>query len=197
MDDDNANIIYLIILLVFVGSSLFTRGEISKNFKALMMWIILIVIIAGVSIYWEDFKNTKFYAGMVAGEGAKSGDGSVTYMRGDDGHFHINAEVEGVRVKFMVDTGASSIVLNQADARKIGVDVENLSYDRVYRTANGTTRGASVMLKNMIIGGQVLNNIPASVNEGELDSSLLGMTFLDRLRSYKIEGDSLILNFKD
>jgi aspartyl protease family protein len=151
--------------------------------------------VAAISIYWEDFKNSKFYAGMVAGEGAKSSDGSVAYMRADDGHFHINAEVEGVRVKFMVDTGASSIVLNQADARRIGVDVENLSYDRVYRTANGTTRGASVMLKNMIIGGQVLNNIPASVNKGELDSSLLGMTFLDRLRSYKIEGDSLILDF--
>lgn len=195
MDNETSNIIYLLLVLGMLSGAFFVRGEILRNLKAVAIWAIIICAVAAISIYWEDFKNTKFYAGMVAGEGAQSQDGSVTYMRADDGHFHINAEVEGARVKFMVDTGASSIVLNQADARKIGIDVDNLRYDRIYRTANGTTRGASVMLKNIIIGGRILNNIPASVNEGELDKSLLGLAFLDRLRSYKIEGNSLVISY--
>ena len=114
---------------------------------------------------------------------------------GPQGHFVLEALVNGVPVAFLLDTGASDIVLTIADARRLGFSPQSLSFSQHYRTANGEVRGAPVRLRELRIGQFSLYDIDASVNEAPLTISLLGMEFLDRLRSYRVEDRRLILEW--
>jgi aspartyl protease family protein len=94
----------------------------------------------------------------------------------------------------LVDTGASTVVLKSVDAQKLGIDVEKLRYTVPVQTANGTTYAASVKIKGLAVGPIWINEVDALVSKpGTLKDSLLGMTFLNRLRSYEFSGDFLTL----
>ncbi|MEN3974563.1 TIGR02281 family clan AA aspartic protease [Emcibacter sp. SYSU 3D8] len=117
---------------------------------------------------------------------------SVTlYAQG--GHFFAEAEVEGKKIMFMVDTGASVIALSRADAQRLGITPAPRDFNHLVNTANGTTRGARVSLDSVAIGPIDLRNVDAMVVEGEMLGSLLGMSFLNRLSGYQVSGDRLVL----
>ncbi len=104
--------------------------------------------------------------------------GSVIFTMADDGQFHIRAEAGGVPVSFILDTGASDVMLTPADARRLGFDPANLAYTRRYETANGTVEGAPVTLPAVDLGPIHLTDVAASVSRADGGSSLLGMSFL-------------------
>ena len=108
-------------------------------------------------------------------------------------HYYVIAEVEGVNVRFLVDTGATSVVLSIDDAERIGLDTGNLTYSQVFNTANGQTRAAPVVLEDITIGQLSVDNVQASVNESDMGISLLGMTFLRKLDGYQVEDGKLVL----
>jgi aspartyl protease family protein len=111
-----------------------------------------------------------------------------------DGHFNANVEVNGRPISMIVDTGASSIVLTPEDAAKVGIDVDNLAYNLPVLTANGRTLAARVRLDKVAIGPLDRSNVDALVaKHGAMTQSLLGMSFLSRLRSYEFSGDFLTL----
>jgi aspartyl protease family protein len=111
-----------------------------------------------------------------------------------DGHFNANVEVNGRPISMIVDTGASSIVLTSEDAAKVGIDVDNLTYSLPVLTANGRTFAARVRLDKVAIGPLDRSNVDALVaKHGAMTQSLLGMSFLSRLRSYEFSGDFLTL----
>ncbi len=111
-----------------------------------------------------------------------------------NGHFTANVEVNGRSVSMIVDTGASSIVLTPNDAKKAGIDVESLTYRVPVLTANGRTVAARVRLNEVAIGPLDRTRVEALVAQpGALSQSLLGMSFLNRLRSYEFSGDFLTL----
>ncbi len=114
---------------------------------------------------------------------------------GPHGHFSIEAEINGVPVTFLVDTGATEIVLTLADARRLGFDPQRLEFSQRFRTANGDVRGAPVRLRELRIGQFSLYDLDASVNSAPLPVSLLGMSFLDRLHGYRVEDRRLILEW--
>lgn len=110
-----------------------------------------------------------------------------------DGHYWADAEVDGTHVRFMVDTGASTVALTYDDARRIGLDPDRLDYSWRIRTAGGEVFGASVRLNLVRIGGVEVRNVEAMVLRDGLSQSLLGMTFLSQLDSYEFRRTSLIL----
>ena len=114
---------------------------------------------------------------------------------GSHGHFVIDAVVDGVPVTFLLDTGASEIVLTLDDARQLGFLPQSLEFSQRFRTANGEVRGAPVRLRELRIGQFSLYDLDASVNEAPLAISLLGMSFLDRLDGYRVEDGRLILRW--
>ncbi len=103
--------------------------------------------------------------------------------------------VNGSPITFLVDTGASDIVLTLADARRLGFIPGNLDFSEQYQTANGEVRGAPVRLRELRIGQYSLYDLEASVNEGPMAVSLLGMSFLQQLRGYQVEDGRLILRW--
>jgi aspartyl protease family protein len=111
------------------------------------------------------------------------------------GHFLVEAVVNGVPVDFMIDTGASHVVLTLRDARKLGFTPANLSFTQKFQSANGTVRAAPVELRELRVGQLRLFDLEASVNAGPLPISLLGMSFLQRLSSYEVARGRLILRW--
>lgn len=110
-----------------------------------------------------------------------------------DGHYWTRADVQGTEVKFMVDTGASIVALTYRDAQRLGLTPENLTYDSEIRTAGGITYGAPVTLDSIRIGRVKVDSVNAVVLRGDLEQSLLGMTFLSELNSYEFRRGQLII----
>lgn len=117
----------------------------------------------------------------------------VELRRSFDGHFYSDVSVNGAKVRFVVDSGATVVILTQEDARKIGLDPDSLSYTGRARTANGEVRMAPVTLDEMTLEGVTMRNVRAAVNGGRLDTSLLGMSFLRRLDSIEMKGNKMVL----
>ena len=118
---------------------------------------------------------------------------TVVLRRQRDGHFHAAAEVNGQKIQFIVDTGASHLVLSKADARSAGIDLQGLDFFLPTQTANGQVLSAPVRLDSVALGQFVDHDIRATVNGGDLDQSLLGMSYLDHFDGFTVEGDRMLL----
>jgi aspartyl protease family protein len=119
---------------------------------------------------------------------------TVEIARGSGGSFALAMQVNGARILMVLDTGASSVVLTQEAARAAGLPLEILNYSVNVETANGRARAAPVMLDRVSIGTITERSVPALVAQGAaLRSNLLGMSFLNRLQSWEVRGDKLLL----
>lgn len=185
-----------IVALLVSSLILALRSErIGYVMRSLLVWLGLgLALLVGYS-YWEDIAPvaSRVGANLFPGEPRVVAPGTVA-LRADTGrHFRAVAEVNGQRVQFMVDTGASDVALTRDDARRIGIDPDRLTYNLPYRTANGTSFGAAVRIDRIRIGDITIDDVAASVAQGDLGQSLLGMSFLRRLSGYEVRGDEMIL----
>jgi len=194
---DFQHFVYSVLILLVLISGLASRREmgISKILKYLGIWsAIILVIISAYSYRYEftDFKDRLL--GEINPAQARIGkSGTIIIDSSQDGHFYMNVKINGAPVRFMIDTGASDIVLNYKDAKKIGVNFKKLNFDRRYQTANGTALGATVSLDKIEVGNVEFNNVSASVNQSDMGTSLLGMSFLRKFKRYEFYQDQLIL----
>ena len=117
---------------------------------------------------------------------------TLVLSQSDDGGFYLTGAVNGVPVRFLIDTGAGDIVLSPDDARRVGVDLAALKFDHGYETANGIGRGAAYTVSNLEAGPIRLGPTPVSINQAPMSQSLLGMAFLKRL-DFEFKGRQLIL----
>ncbi len=109
------------------------------------------------------------------------------------GQFQTTGRVNSGYVKFLVDTGASTVALTLADARKAGVDINRLQYNVPVSTAGGTNYAAAVKLDSVALGGITLRNVEGVVLKDGLEISLLGMTWLGQLQEVRATPDALML----
>ena len=194
---DRVRLAYLVLLLALVSTSILAgrRLKLRGIAKAAGLWALIILVMALGYTYRGELSAI---GERVAGEflphrGVTLGEDEVRFPAGDDGHFRIEALVDGTRIRFLVDTGATNIVLSPADARRIGFDPTSLRFTGFAETANGTVRTATVRLGSVEIGPIRLHDLPASVNQAEMRGSLLGMSFLERLRSFEVRDGALFL----
>lgn len=118
---------------------------------------------------------------------------AASIAKSGDGHYWAEADVNGSRVRFLVDTGASAVALTIADAKRLGFEPEKLSYDYKVTTAAGPARAAAVKLGRVSVSGASITDVDALVIEKGLDTSLLGMTYLGRLSRFEATRTALIL----
>jgi aspartyl protease family protein len=180
-------ILYLI-LPIFSES----KKIIITKFKYLLIWFGIFFVGFVIISYQDVFLNNRLMAHLVPGK-AQYLEDKLVFFAANDNHFYINADINNVTIKFMLDTGASDIVLSKNDARKLGFDPNRLNYNKIYNTANGSVRGASIILPRVIIGNLVFENVRASVNDGDMSGSLLGISFLQLFSSYSFEGNKVTL----
>lgn len=196
-DADWQQFIYLLLLLVVLLSGLFMRSNLpwSKVLKYLGIWSIVGFI--AIALYAYRFEFTDF-KGRIMGEinpasvrVTKSGEMVINLSQ--DGHFYMDLVINGQPMLFMVDTGASDIVIGIEEAKRIGIKEKDLVFNRRYQTANGTSWGASIILREVKVGDVRFNNVPASVNNAEMGTPLLGMSFLRQFSKYEFYRDRLVL----
>ena len=195
---DSVWLVYKIALLAFVGAGVFImfRGRFVQALAAALLWIVLaVVLVVGYSYRYElhDVAD-RVMAELVPGHVISRGR-TVEVARTVNGDFDVTAQINGARVAMVLDTGASSVVLTREDAKAAGLPLEVLAYTTNIETANGRTRAAPVTLDRLAIGGLVEHSVAALVAQpGQLKTSLLGMSFLNRLQSWEVRGDRLLLH---
>jgi aspartyl protease family protein len=187
--DTVARFIYLGLLLFFIGGFFFWgRGRLGKNLRDLAIWGLIFAMVVIAYGFRDVLRDELLPAAMVQVDPE-----TIELRRASDGHFHATLEVNNVPVRFIVDTGASGIVLSGRDAARVGLDPAALTYTGRAQTANGLVQIAPVRLGTVSLGAFTDTAVPAAVNSGAIDSSLLGMSYLDRFARIEIEGDTMTL----
>jgi aspartyl protease family protein len=197
-EDAQMRLVHSVLLRALLGGSVILgyRGRARAALKHALAWVLIaLALVLAYSFRGE----VSMLANRVRGEllpatPIVTAGGAVELRASSDGHFYADALVDGEPVRFMIDTGASMVALAAADARRIGIDPEVLDYDQPVSTANGRTLVARTRLDQIDLGGIHAEGVAATVHEGGLETSLLGMSFLDRLASFERRGDRLILH---
>ena len=161
------------------------RGRFSHVLRSLALWAVIVLALLLAYTYRSELRDVgeRVLAQFVPGRAISRGR-TVEIARGSGGSFALAMQVNGARILMVLDTGASSVVLTQ-EAARTAVNVE---------TANGRARAAPVMLDRVSIGTITERSVPALVAQGAaLRSNLLGMSFLNRLQSWEVRGDKLLL----
>lgn len=194
--DQIAQIVYLVLLGTVLGSYALVamRRQLGQFVRMLLLWGLLFT---GVMAGWGLWQSVMLPSITVQ----HTGEDAIELRRGRDGAYRLTLEVTGQEgmapqpIHFIVDTGATDIVLTLEDTRALGFTDDDLAFLGTARTANGIVRTAQVRLDGVQLGDQQHRNIRALVNEGELHVSLLGMTFLSRFSRIEMAGDRLRLEY--
>lgn len=180
---------YLVLLGAAVIGSFFmmNKANLGKSLQQLAIWALIFVGAIGAYGLWNDISRDVMPRQSVVSQGV------VEVPRRPDGHFYLTLEVDGTPVNFVVDTGASQVVLSMEDARRVGLNPDDLPFIGTAMTANGEVRTAPTTVDEMVLGDITERDVRVYVNEGAMDMSLLGMTYLRRFDRIEIADDMLIL----
>ena len=183
-----ARVGYLAIILVALGGWVMVefRQRMGQALRMAMAWgLIFVGVMAGYGL-WSDIRQDILPIQAIAA------DGTVEVPRAEDGHYYLTLSINGTAVPFMVDTGASGMVLAGVDAERLGIDPASLRFLGEASTANGVVRTAQVTLPTVRLGPFENRDFRAYVTEGKMDQSLLGMDYLGQFRM-EFAGGKLIL----
>lgn len=187
---DYGNLIYLVLLgaVLVLWLVVENRTSLSAKIKQIAAWgLIFLGVIAAYGM-WGDIQRA-----TVPTQAVFAGDNRVELPRAPDGHYYLTLTVNGTAVPFMVDTGASGVVLTGQDAKRAGLDVSTMAFYSEAMTANGLVKIAPVTLDSVVLGPFEDRNLPAAVNGGEMQQSLLGMSYLQRFSRLEISRGQMIL----
>src|SRR5215471_5591192 len=183
--------------LVLIGGVLIAlfRDRLTKALEAVVLWIVIaLLLMLGYTYRFQlhDIAD-QVMAELVPGRVADSGR-TVALARAQSSDFQISTDINGHSIPMILDTGASSVVLTNEAAKAVGLPVEVIKYTVNIATANGHTKAAEVTLDRVAVGSIVERSVPALIAQpGQLKTSLLGMSFLNRLQSWEVRGDRLVL----
>lgn len=197
---DEADVAALVIaaaLLLFIGTTVFAlfRDRLSQGLVSALAWIAVGLLLAIGYTYRMELRDVgdRVLTQLVPGRPATRGR-TVEIARTSSGSFSVTTQVNGVRVPMVLDTGATAVVLTYEAAKAAGLPLEVIAYTVNVDTANGRTRAAPVTLDRVAIGGIIERAVPALIAQpGRLRTSLLGMTFLNRLESWEVRSDRLLM----
>jgi aspartyl protease family protein len=186
-----------IVALVLVGMIALAlyRRRFSDVLESALLWIVVALLLVLGYTYRFELRDVseQVLAEFIPGRAVSKGR-TVEIARSGSGSFSLAMQVNGARVPMVLDTGASSVVLTQEAAKAAGLPLEVLNYSVNVDTANGRARAAQVTLDRVSIGGITERSVPALIAQpGQLRMSLLGMSFLNRLESWEVRGERLLM----
>lgn len=185
------NLIYSILLLSMMISSMFIRSttDNGKKFKNLAIWLTIILVVALL------YNNRFLFKNFVPYQAYDTGNNELKITKSNDNHFYIAINIDNKKVLFLIDTGATTTTLTLNDAKKLGIDIDRLNFNVPLNTANGVSFGASTEVYNIKIGDFTIDSMWVIVSKDLDGKSLLGMNFLNKLNGYDIRQDKMTLYY--
>lgn len=195
---DKPQVIYMIVLLIFLISSLVFRRDFSffKMLKYLALWSFVAFVTISIYSYRHELRAFKHrILGTINPSQAQiTAQGQIVLNISADGHYYVDTKINGSPVRFMIDTGASDIVIGINTANYLGINQDNsLTFNRAYQTANGTVYGARFLIDEFEMSGIKFDHVFATISNVEMETPLLGMSFLRRFQKYEFYQDRLVL----
>ena len=189
--DSLASLGYSAMLLLALGGAYLAshRQSVGKSLQMALVWGMIFMGCMAIYGLWGDISRDYGRKSLPITQQ----DGAIALPRASDGHYYVTANVNGPEIEFLVDTGASDIVLSRLDAARIGFDLDRLAFLGSARTANGVVPIAYGRLKTIRLGNHLDQAVSVSINGGEMDKSLLGMSYLGRFGRIEMTQDQLIL----
>jgi aspartyl protease family protein len=198
---DQAYFIQLLGFLVLVSTAVVYSRQIrvGEAIRNAVLWSAVIAVLVLGYAYRDELTDagSRIRSELVPGYAMGTGTHMISLAASEDGSYHIMGTVNGARVEFLVDTGASDIVLSPADAARAGIDIKALDFSHQYETAHGIGNGASTRVTALTAGPIVLSDVDVSVNQTGMRDSLLGMAFLKRLDAFSVERNRIVLRWKN
>jgi aspartyl protease family protein len=199
--DDWAQVAYAAGLVVLIAAGVFRAraGLGPRQLRHLAGWALVVAALALGFAYRDELAGVPQHLQLAFSDGSpvRTADHELAIPQDPDGGFVVVGEVNGHRVRFVVDTGSTDTVLSPDDARAIGLDVDHLAYVHQAETANGVGYGAPVTVDRLAVGPIVFRGVKVVVNQAPMSSSLLGLSFLNRLDGYQVQDHKLILRWRD
>lgn len=175
------------------------RNATGEALTAATAWMIVVSVAILTYTYRLEMKALaeRIASEFVPGATLETAAGETIISKRQNGHFVVDARINGARAAFLFDTGASSMVIRAEEADKLGIDFGTLNFSIPVSTANGAAMAAETTLAKVSVGKITVKNVRALVAKpGALTENLLGMSFLEKLASYTVESNKLILKAK-
>lgn len=185
-----------VLILVLVGASLalHRRFQPGQVLRSILIWVAIgALLLLGFSYRFELARIGDRMMGELIPSSGRSHGQTIQFRASAGGHFVVEANVAGTQIRFLVDTGASDVALTPSDAARLGIDLDGLTFNKTYRTANGVIQGAPITIPRISVGPIVLHNVRASVSRASMSRSLLGMSFLSRISGFDVTDQTLTL----
>ncbi len=200
-NDDKASLFLRLGMVVLVSTALLRglQGSLSQYLKYVAIWTGVIAALALGYAYRAELASVprKLQLAFNVGTPVAVGERTLVVPQGEDGSYVVDGLVNGKRVRFVVDTGATATVLSPADARRVGVPVDTLDYGYESETANGKGYSAAYDATRLEVGSIKLEGFRVMVNKTPMSMSLLGMSFLQRLDAFEFRDRQLILKWRE
>ena len=183
-----ANVWLLALMLILPLSALVARRvPLGQTLKLAAIWAALFAVAAVIVTQIDRFRT-----GGGSDPSVLSG-GATRIARAEDGHYWATAQINGHERRMLIDSGATTTVLSAATAEAAGIDIEESTFPRLVETANGQVMVRTAHVARLGIGTIEARDLPVVVSEAQGDQNIIGMNFLSRLQSWRVEGNELIL----
>ena len=187
--NDTGSLIYLGVLgAILIFSFLSWKNSFSKFIRFGLIWFVIFLLAILSALIWENHLDKK-----ANGDNFNSGQNELVLKRSRNGHFYINLKINNYQIDFLVDTGASSIILSNNDGKKLGFDTEALSYWKSASTANGEILISPIILDEIRMGPIRYSNVKAFISQKNMEKSLLGMSFINRFKKLEINQSKMTI----
>ena len=188
--DDTGNLVYLAILCVILIFSFFSwKNSLRKFVKFGLIWFIIFILFIVVALAWENYRNEKFSLNSFDKDLKK-----LTLKTATDGHFYVTLSINNKPIDFLIDTGATAMILSKRDGEELGFSVDKLNFSQLAQTANGEILISPVELDKVSLGFKHFSNVKAFISQTNMKKSLLGMSFLSRLKKLELGRNIMIIN---
>lgn len=193
--DQTAQLIAATMMLVLVGSSLVARrlpiGQVARMVAA---WLLIFAALLVGYSYRAELKGVgERVLGDLSGTRGRTVGGTLRIPMGEDGHFHVRASLNGHETDLLIDSGATSTALSVATARAAGIDFDTSGFPVILSTANGSVEAHRATIDRLSMGPITTRQLGAVVSPAFGEMDVIGMNFLSSLASWRVEGETLVL----
>ena len=181
-------------MLVLVGSSLVARRmALADMARIIAGWLLIFALLFVGYSYRDELREVwQRVTGNLLGDRGQTVGETLRVAMAEDGHFWVRGQVNGVDARFLIDSGATTNALSSATARGAGLVLDD-GFPVVLNTANGSVRAQRTRIERLSVGPLGVKNMAAVVSPAFGETNLLGMNFLSSLKSWRVEGRTLVL----